>query len=136
MAAVLDKSAKLGTLAIGGLFVSVAATLLSAGVASADNDPSMTEVSAPGVVTSRQSASVAGPGHCDVSSGTLSTSDVRDTDHGTPMQRADEVGPDWVGSDGWQAIGLSRSNPWGGAFSSAGTSTGLQCHDGNASGWG
>nr|MCH9734347.1 hypothetical protein [Actinomycetes bacterium] len=89
-----------------------------------------------GEVSSRQAASVSAASHCDVSSGTHPTSDVRDTDHGTPMQRATEAGPSWVGSDGWQAIGLSRSNPWGGSFSSQSTSTGLQCHDGNASGWG
>ncbi len=132
MAAIFDKSAKVGALAIGGLFFSVAALTSGAGIAGASpNDPGMDRVGGDGDVSSRQAHAVSGANHCNVSSGTLSTSEVRDTDHGTPMQRTSEAGPSWVGSDGWQAIGLSRSNPWGGSFSAGGpTRTGLQCHGG------
>ncbi|MCH9731002.1 MAG: hypothetical protein K0U84_15210 [Actinomycetia bacterium] len=136
MAAIFDRSAKLGALAIGAFTVSVAALTSGAGIAGASpNDPGMDRVGADGDVSSRQAHSVSGANHCDVSSGTLSTSEVRDTDHGTPMQRTNEAGPSWVGSDGWQAIGLSRSNPWGGSFNSRKTRTGLQCHDGSARRW-
>ncbi len=132
MAAILDKSAKVGALAMGALFVSVAALTSGAGIAGANpNKPGMDRVRGDGDVNSRQAHSVSGANHCDVSSGTLSTSEVRDTDHGQPMQRTREAGPSWVGSDGWQAIGTSRSNPWGTSFVTGGpTRTGLQCHGG------
>ena len=131
MAAIFDKSAKLGALTLGALFVSVAALTSGAGVAGAGpNDPGMDRVGADQDVNSRQADSVSGASHCDVSSGTLSTSEVRDSNHGAPMQRTSEAGASWVGSDGWQAIGTSRSNPWGGSFNSRKTRTGLQCHGG------
>ncbi len=124
------KSAKLGALAIGALAVSMAAVTMGAGTAGASpNNPGMDRVGADQDVNSRQADSVAGVNHCDVSSGTLSTSEVRDSKHHVPMQRTREAGPSWVGSDGWQAIGTSRSNPWRGGFNRR-TRTGLQCHGG------
>ena len=133
MAAVTHNSTKLGVLGFGVLAFSTAALAFGAGTASAyRNDPSMTEVGGDGVVNSRQSAAVSGGGYCEVSArgGKVVASDV-----GVPTQRAEEAGPEWVGSRGWQAVGLSPSNPCGGAFSPGNTATGPQCGKGSASGF-
>ena len=130
MSAVTHNSTKLGVLGFGVLAFSTAALAFGAGTASADrNDPSMTEVGGDGVVTSRQSAKVSGGDYCSASGVTVSS------DMGVPTQRAEEAGPEWVGSRGWQAVGLSPSNPWGGAFSPGNTATGPQCGKGSASGF-
>lgn len=135
MAALTDNSTKLGVL--GVLAFSLSALTFGAGAASADpNDPSMTEVGGnQGVVTSRQSAATSGTDYCMVNPSTLSTTSTVTSDMGTPTQKAEEAGPSWVGSDGWQAIGQSGSNPFGGAFDPRNTSTGPQCGPGSAGGF-
>jgi len=132
MADVSRKSTKLGVLGCGALLVSAAAVTLGAGTASADpNDPGMIDVRGGGKVSSRQADSTSGANRCDVSTGTLGTASVVDADQGAPMQRTTEAGPSWVGSDGWNAIGLSPSNPWRGSFNPT-TKSGPQCRGGNA----
>jgi len=137
MAAVIDNSTKLGVLGVGVLALSLSALTFGAGAASADpNDPSMTGVGGnQGVVTSRQSAATSGADYCMVNPGTLSTTSTVTSGMGTPTQKAEEAGPSWVGSDGWQAMGQSRSNPFGGAFDPRNTSTGPQCGPGSAGGF-
>jgi hypothetical protein len=132
MADVSRKSTKMGALGLGALAVSVTALTLGAGTASAGpNDPGMIDVRGNGQVSSRQADSTSGANRCDVSTGTLGTASVVDADLGEPMQRAAEAGPSWVGSDGWNAIGLSPSNPWRGNFNPS-TRSGPQCRGGNA----
>ena len=132
MAVTTRKSTKLSVLGFGALAFSVAAVTFGAGPASADpNDPSMTNARPDGTVSSRQAASTSGAKHCVVNPGTLGTSSVVSSDVGTPMQTAAEAGPSWVGSDGWQAIGLSPSSPWRGNFNQS-TGTGPQCKKGKA----
>jgi len=136
MAAVTPKFTKLGVLGFGVFAFSVAAVAFGAGTASADpNDPSMAEVGGDGVVNSRQAASTSGADYCVVNPGTLSTAKTATSEIGVPTQKAEEAGPEWVGSRGWQAIGLSPSNPWGGAFDPGSTGTGPQCGKGSASGF-
>ncbi|MCH9643126.1 MAG: hypothetical protein K0U71_15700 [Actinomycetia bacterium] len=133
MVDVSHKSAKLGVLGGGALAFGMVAATLGAGAASANpNDPGMTDVRGNGVVSSRQADSTSGAGHCVVNPGTLGTASVHSSDHGEPMQRAAETGPSWVGSDGWNASGLSPSNPWRGNFNQS-TGTGPQCKKGRAS---
>lgn len=111
---------------VAALFAVVLASGMA--VAHADpNDPSPENVSPDGQVRSEQAASVAGSDRCMTSVGTMGTSDVRDSDMGVPNQLAQEAGPDWVGSDGWQALGSSRSNPWGGNFDPRNIHTGPAC---------
>lgn len=130
MVAVTRKSTKLGAVGLGALAVSVAALTFGAGTAGADpNDPGMTNVRPDGTVTSRQSASVSGADHCVVSPGGLNTASTVTSDIGVPTQKVSEAGPNWVGSQGWQAIGLSPSNPWRGGFAPT-TRTGPQCKTG------
>lgn len=110
--------------------VVLVAAILAPGlsVAHADpNDPAPAQISGDGQVRSEQSASVAGSKPCMTSVGTMGTSDVRDSDMGVPHQLAKESGPEWVGSDGWQAQGIGRSNPWGGNFDPTNTHTGPAC---------
>jgi len=136
MAAVTRKSTKPGVFGFGALAFSVAALTFGAGTAGADpNDPAMTEISGNGVVNSREAASTSGSARCTVDPGTLSTATLATSDVGTPMQTAAEAGPSWVGSDGWQAIGLSPSNPWGGNFNPRSTKTGPQCKQGKSRGF-
>ncbi|NVN52188.1 hypothetical protein [Mycolicibacterium hippocampi] len=136
MAALLQNSKKLAVVGFGALAVSVGALTFGAGTAGADpNDPSMVEVGGDGVVNSRQSAAIAGGDYCTASPGTLSTASTITSDIGTPTQKAEESGPEWVGSRGWQAVGISPSDPWGGAFDPRNTSTGPQCGPGSASGF-
>ena len=133
MAALIHNSKKLGALGFGALALSGAFLAFGAGTAGADpNDPSMVEVGGDGVVNSRQSASVAGADYCAVSPGTLGTASTISSDIGIPTQKAEEAGPEWVGSRGWQAVGVSPSDPWGGAFDPRNTSTGPQCGPGSA----
>lgn len=135
MAAVIHKSVQVGVLGLGALALSFTA-LVSAGGASADpNDPSMTEVGGNGVVSSRQSASTSGAAPCSVSPGTLSTASTNSSDVGVPTQKANEAGPEWVGSRGWQAVGIAPSNPWGGNFNPRNTKTGPQCSKSKARGF-
>lgn len=132
MAHVSHKSAKLRVLGCSALAMSMAALTLGAGTATADpNDPGMQDVRGNGAVSSRQADSTSGARHCAVNPGTLGTSSVTSADHGEPMQRVDEAGPSWVGSDGWNAIGLSPSNPWRGGFNPT-TRSGPQCRTGKA----
>ncbi|UXA18320.1 hypothetical protein [Mycobacterium sp. SMC-4] len=108
----------------------VCAAFLSPGIAVAHadpNDPAPAQVSADGQVHSEQSASVAGSDRCMTNVGTMGTSSVRASDMDVPHQTAQEAGPEWVGSDGWQAQGISRSNPWGGNFDPTNTHTGPAC---------
>ena len=132
MVAVPHKSTKLAALGLGAVSAGVAALMLGSGIAAASpNDPGMTNVRPDGTVNSRQSASTSGANHCQVSTGTLSTAGSNASGIGVPSQRASEAGPSWVGSDGWQAIGLSPSNPWRGNFNRP-TKTGPQCKKGRA----
>ncbi|MGB2919151.1 MAG: hypothetical protein WBC15_02675, partial [Mycobacterium sp.] len=133
MAALTHNSKKLGVLGFGALAFSVAALTFGAGTAGADpNDPSHPTIGGDGVVNSRQAASTAGADYCAVNPGTLGTASVIASDMGVPTQKAQESGPEWVGSDGWQAQGLSRSNQWGGAFDAGSVDTGPQCGPGSA----
>ena len=91
------------------------------------NDPSLTQFSPDGQVRSEQSASINSSDRCVANEGTLSTSDVRTSDMGTPEQTTSEAGPEWVGSRGWQALALSPSNPWGGNFDPQNVPTGPVC---------
>lgn len=132
MVAVIRNSSKLGALGIGALAIGVAALTFGAGSAGANpNDPGMTNVRPDGSVNSRQAAATSGANHCAVSTGTLDTSSSVSSNVGVPKQGASEAGPSWVGSDGWQAIGLSPSNPWRGNFNRP-TKTGPQCKKGRA----
>ena len=136
MAALIRKTAKLGALAVGALTTSLAALTFGAGAAGANpNDPSMDRVGGNGTVSSRQAASTSGAKHCEIGLGTLSTASSHGSDMGVPKQTAQEAGPSWVGSNGWQAIGLSPSNPWGGNFNPRNTRTGPQCKTGSANGF-
>lgn len=144
MAARIRNYAALGALSLGALAVSVAALTsvsvaaltFGAGTAGASpNRPGMTDVSPDGSVSSRQADSVARSDYCAVNPGTMGTSTVTSADVSAPMQRAREAGPEWVGSDGGQAIGVNRSYPWGGSFRSRRTGTGTQCKQGSASGF-
>jgi len=119
-------------LGFGALAFSMAALTFGAGTSGADqNDPGMTDARPDGTVHSRQAASTSGAKHCAVDPGTLGTASTATADHGVPMQTANEAGPSWVGSDGWQAIGLSPSNPWRGNFNQS-TKTGPHCKQGRA----
>ncbi|MGE2835282.1 hypothetical protein [Mycobacterium sp. SMC-4] len=113
--------------AVAAVLLGTALSLGSA-VAHADpNDPAPTDISADGQVRSEQAASVTSSEACLTSIGTQSGSDVRTSEMGVPHQTASEAGPEWVGSDGWQAQGISRSNPWGGNFDPRNTPTGPAC---------
>ncbi len=130
MVGVTQKSTKLGSLGVGALAVSFAALTIGSGIAGANpNDPGMDRVGGNGTVSSRQADSTSGAKHCVVGTGTLGTASSHTPKNGIPKQTAQESGPRWVGSDGWQAIGLSPSNPWRGNFNRP-TRTGPQCHDG------
>ncbi|MGD9619753.1 MAG: hypothetical protein AB7G47_04990 [Mycolicibacterium sp.] len=138
MAALIHKSAKIGALGLGAVAFSLAAFTLGAGSAGANpnnpNDPGMYEVGGDGAVSSRQAASTSSPKYCEVGMGTLGTASTPGrSEIGTPTQYAESAGPSWVGSDGWQAIGITGSNPWGGSFNPQNTRTGPQCRQGNAS---
>lgn len=136
MAALTQKFVKLGVLGVGALGLSVAALTSGVGTAGANpNDPGMDNVRPDGTVNSRQAASTAGSKYCEVGTGTLTTASTHTPEMGTPKQTAQEAGPSWVGSNGWQAIGLSPSNPWGGNFNPRNTRTGPQCRKGNANGF-
>ncbi len=136
MAALLRKTAKLGALGVSALATSLSAMTVGAGTAGANpNDPGMDRVGGNGTVSSRQADSTSRAKHCEVGMGTLSTSSSYTPEMGTPKQTAQESGPSWVGSNGWQAIGLSPSNPWGGNFNPRNTRTGPQCKTGNANGF-
>lgn len=81
-------------------------TALNLGVATAHadpNDPTPTQFSADGQVRSEQAANVTGSQPCMASVGTLGGGGVRSSEMGVPHQLAKEAGPEWVGSDGWQA---------------------------------
>ncbi|MGE2732553.1 hypothetical protein ACQI4F_24055 [Mycolicibacterium vaccae] len=105
-----------------------AALSIGVAVAHADpNDPAMQETSPDGQVRSAQAAQVGGSKPCVASVGTLGSSDVRTPDMNVPHQTAKESGPEWVGSDGWQAQALTRSNPWAGNFDPTNIHTGPAC---------
>ncbi|MEZ0339069.1 hypothetical protein ACAG25_03695 [Mycobacterium sp. pV006] len=99
------------------------------------SDPTPGKMSADGQVHSEQAARVAGSQPCAVNVGTASGETVHTSDSGTPMQVAKEAGPEWVGSDGWQAQGISRSNPWGGNFDPSKIHTGMACKPVTAGGF-
>ncbi|MCH9736035.1 MAG: hypothetical protein K0U78_16035 [Actinomycetia bacterium] len=132
MVAINQKSTKFGAGGVGAIAVSLAAITFGSGIAGANpNDPGMDRVGGTGTVSSRQADSTSGAKHCAVGMGTLSTASSHTPDMGTPKQTTKEAGPSWVGSDGWQAIGRSRSNPWRGSFNPT-TRTGPQCKQGRA----
>ncbi len=134
MAALLRKTATLGALGTGVLAVSLSAAVGTGPAGASPNDPGMDTVSGHGgEVSSRQADSTSGSKHCLVGTGTLGTASTHHPEMGVPKQTAAEAGPSWVGSDGWAAIGRSRSNPWGGNFGGLGTTTGPQCKQGVAS---
>ncbi|MGD9619555.1 MAG: hypothetical protein AB7G47_04600 [Mycolicibacterium sp.] len=121
---------RLANLTLLGVYAAVAAAALAlgAGTAIADpDDPGLTDVGPTGHVDSPQSASISGAKPCIVDPGTLGTASSDSGDIGVPMQQAHESGPSWVGSNGWQAIGTSNSNPWGGNFNPQNTKTGPHC---------
>ncbi|MCB0950528.1 MAG: hypothetical protein KDB44_14870 [Mycobacterium sp.] len=127
-----QRPTKPGIVGFGALAFSVAALTFGAGIAGADpNDPGMTNVRPDGTVSSRQAAATSGARHCAVNPGTLNTTSTVTSDIGVPTQKASEAGPKWVGSNGWQAIGLSPSNPWRGNFNDT-AKTGPQCKKGRA----
>lgn len=136
MAALIHTAAKLGAVSVGALALILTAVTTGSVTAGADpNDPGMDRVGGNGSVSSRQADSTAGSKHCVVDIGTLNTASTHTPEMGTPKQTAKEAGPSWVGSNGWQAIGLSPSNPWGGNFNPRNTRTGPQCKSGTASGF-
>lgn len=138
MAALTHNSKKLGALGFGALALSGAFFAFGAGTASADENspgPAMAEIGETGVVSSRQSAAIAGADLCSVNPGTLSTASVYTPDVNVPKQLAEEAGPEWVGSRGWQAVGINPADPWGGAFDPRNTSTGPKCSPTTASGF-
>ncbi len=146
MAALALKSTKLFVIGMGALAISVVTLTFGAATANADpNDPSPTDVGRTGTVTSRQADSTSGAQRCMVDPGTLGTTSRVTSDVGTPMQRVNEAGPSWVGSDGWHSRSQGRSGPWArGNFSRSRrfnqsdainrptTRTGPQCRQGTA----
>lgn len=133
MAANTYGSSKLSVLGVGALAVGVAATIFGAGIAGADpNDPGMTDVRPNGHVDSPQAASTSAAKPCVVDPGTLSTASSSSSDVGIPVQTSRESGPSWVGSHGWNAVGSTNSNPFGGHFNPKNTRTGPQCKTGKA----
>ncbi|MGE2729684.1 hypothetical protein ACQI4F_09405 [Mycolicibacterium vaccae] len=130
------RTKRLGVLGVGALALTTAALTFGAGTAGADpNDPAHQTFGPDGQVRSSQAANVSGSELCTANTGTSGTSDVRTSDIGIPKQHAEEAGPSWVGSDGWQAQGLTRSNPWGGAFDPRNVRTGPTCEPVTASGF-
>ncbi|UXA17178.1 hypothetical protein [Mycobacterium sp. SMC-4] len=132
----VTRKARYGVFGVGAVALAAAALTFGAGTAGADpNDPAHQQFAPDGVVRSGQAASIAGGDRCVTSTGTSGTSDVRVADVSTPKQTATEAGPSWVGSQGWQAQGTSRSNAWGGAFDPRNVGTGPQCSPVTASGF-
>jgi hypothetical protein len=124
---------------IGALAAAAAVgAVLTFGTATAladPNDPAMQELSPDGQVRSEQAATVSGSDLCTVNAGTLATSDIRTSDQGVPKQTVEEAGPEWVGSRGWQAIGIAPADPWGGNFDPRNVSTGPACSPVSANGF-
>lgn len=105
-----------------------AALTLTAALAHADpNDPAMSQLSPDGHVRSEQSAKVSSDDLCVANEGTLGTASIRSPEIGVPQQSAEEAGPEWVGSRGWQAVGIDPADPWGGNFDPQNTHTGPAC---------
>ncbi len=146
MAALAIESTKLFLVGLAALAISMVTLTFGAATANADpNDPSPTDVGRTGTVTSRQADSTSGARRCMVSSGTLNTTSRVTSDVGTPMQRTNEAGPSWVGSDGWHSRSQSSANPWArgsfnrnrrfnqsNAINRPATRTGPQCRQGTA----
>lgn len=132
MVAAAQKSTKLGALGAGAVAVSFVALTFGSGISGANpNDPGMDRVGGNGSVSSRQADSTSGAKYCEVGTGTLNTASTHTPEMGAPKQTAKEAGPSWVGSDGWQAVGLSPSNPWRGSFNPK-TRSGPQCKQGRS----
>ncbi|MGZ8801699.1 MAG: hypothetical protein ACXWZL_03510 [Mycobacterium sp.] len=107
--------------------VSVALTLGTALAHADPNDPALSELSPDGHVRSEQAAKVEGGDRCVPNEGTLGTASIRTPEIGVPEQTAKEAGPEWVGSRGWQAVGIDPADPWGGNFDPQNTPTGPAC---------
>jgi hypothetical protein len=138
MAALTHTSKKLSALGIGAIALSGAFLAFGAGTASADENspgPAMAEIGETGQVSSRQASSIAGSDFCAVNPGTLSTASAYTPDINVPKQLAQEAGPEWVGSRGWQAVGINPADPWGGNFDPQNTSTGPVCSSVSAGGF-
>ena len=138
MAASTHKSKKLGALGFGALALSGAFLAFGAGTASADENspgPAMAEIGETGVVSSRQAAAIQASDLCAVNVGTLSTASAYIPEVNVPRQSAQEAGPEWVGSRGWQAVGINPADPWGAAFDPQNANTGPACSPVSASGF-
>lgn len=129
MADAIHRVKKAGIITVGAFAASVAVLTFGAGTAVADDKdtgPAPAEVGSQGVVSSGQAAAVAAAGRCETSTGTLSTASVYVPEGRVPSQKAEEVGPSWVGSDGWLAINVNPSDPWNASFFNS-AKTGPQC---------
>ncbi len=132
MATDTRESRKLSVLGVGAFAVGMAAITYGAGIASADpNDPGMTDVRANRGVHSRQAASTSSAKQCVAETGTLGTASATSSDVGVPRRTSHKSGPSWLGSQGWQAIGTSNSNPRRGNLNQS-TRTGPECKTGKA----
>ena len=108
--------------------LSATALIAGAGTAHADpNDPALPQVAADGQIRSEPSARIQSGEICVPNLGTLATSEVRTFEQGVPNQIIEESGPEWVGSDGLQAVGIAPANPFGGNFDPQNAATGRAC---------
>lgn len=108
--------------------LSATALISGAGIAHADpNDPALPQVAADGQIRSEPSARIQSGEICVPNLGTLPTSQVRTFEQGVPNQIIEESGPEWVGSDGLQAVGIAPANPFGGNFDPQNAATGRAC---------
>jgi len=127
---------KLGAFGVVAVGLTAAALSFGTAIAHADpNDPSPAETSPDGTVRSEQAAGVSRSDLCVASAGTLGTSDVRTSDMGIPNQDVQEAGPEWVGSRGWQAVGIAPADPWGGNFDPQTVQSGPACSPVSANGF-
>jgi len=109
------------------VLIAIVTALAVAAPAAADpNDPSATEPTGPGVVTSRQAARVNASDVCQVRAGGPQA-EVSSADVGVPQQKIEEAGPEWVGSDAWATSPGTGSNPFDGGMAMQGAETGPKC---------
>ena len=108
------------------VLIAIVTALAVAAPAAADpNDPSATEPTGPGVVTSRQAARVNASDMCMVHAG--GPASVTSGSVGVPQQKIEEAGPEWVGSDAWATRPGTGSNPFDGGMAMQGAETGPKC---------
>lgn len=113
---------------LGAVALTLAVLTLGTAAAQADpNDPAMSQLSPDGQVRSEQAAKVSGSDLCVANEGTLGTASVSTSEVGVPEQTAQEAGPEWVGSRGWQALAVDPADPWGGNFDPENTHSGPSC---------